>query len=477
MSSIFEQAKEAPGHLGSAASGFGHAISDPIMGQIHAAQSIGSGVAHGVGDVASGYMHAGHDLAHDVAGGFSHGMDDIRHGHLGSGLLHMGGGLMSGIGHAAGDIAGGFAHGAGDVASGIGHGISDVVHGGIGGIKGLFGGAKELMAGAKPLMTGIGAFGMGKTAWDIFKGNPVPTMPGMPAPGKADGVASGLGAINKLLGFGSYHKDEKEKDGLDHALDKANSTLGGAKGLLKLPGKITGMEGKLFNMVEQFGAGKIPGGGLIEKISGGALKESVLAEKAMSKLGPVANFLKEGGEKLLAGPAGKFLEKEVETGALKLGGGLASKIGGKLIPGLNIAMAGISAFSSGKEAYESFKKGDVFGGVVESLHTVTNLAGAVPGIGQAISMGGDLVAGAAHWLHDGGAKKLGDMASSVGGAVASGAKAVGGAVASGAKAVGGLIGDGAHAVGSALSSGASAVGGALSSGAKAVGSLVSKLPW
>lgn len=135
-----------------------------------------------------------------------------------------------------------------------------------------------------------------------------------------------------------------------------------------------------------------------------------------------------------------------------------------------MATAAISAFQSGKSAYDAFKKGDVGGAVIEGFHTLTNIAGGlpIPGAGL-ISVGGDIAAGAAHWLKDGGAKKIGEFAgkaaSSIGGAVSGAAKAIGDSpVGQFAKGAGKAIGGAVSKVGGAVSNLAS---GALS-GAKKI---------
>jgi hypothetical protein len=381
-------------------------------------------------------------------GGLSHGWSDLMHGNVGGAI----GDVAGGVAGAAGDIAHGQIDAMGHLGGGIAAAGGDIAHGGAAAAGDLGHGVGSLVSGVLPAAkTGWGVFSKAKSAWDIFHGN------GQPGQTKADGAASGLGAINQLLGFGSSSKKPNEKDEVDKDLDTGKSVVGAAKTAISVPGKIV-------DLAEKAASGKLPGAGLVEKLTGGALKEGMLAEKASKVLGPVSGFIESKGAKLLEGPLGKFIEKEGVAAA----GGVAGKIAGKLVPGLNIAMAGISALQSGKDAAERWQKGDKLGAAIEGLHTVTNLAGAVPGVGGLISAGGDLVAGAAHWLADGGAKKLGDLAGGAASAVGGAAKAVGGAVSG---AVGGAVnmaGKVASSVGGAIGGAAKSVGGAIGGAAKKI---------
>src|SRR5262249_19006745 len=153
-----------------------------------------------------------------------------------------------------------------DVLGGWGGGIADLAKGGMSGLGGLLGGAKDLWQGSKPIRTAASAFGDAKSGWDILHGK-IPTPgPGERTLGAADGAAKGLGALNSLLGFGHVNKPANEKDGLDHALDTTNSILGGAKSVLGLPGKLSGMESSFLKMTDGLGAGKLPGGQMMEKL-------------------------------------------------------------------------------------------------------------------------------------------------------------------------------------------------------------------
>lgn len=418
--------------IGHAASGVG----DFVGGAVHAGQDLIGGGMHAAGDLAHGAVDAGHDIAGGIGhagghlmGGLSHGWSDLMHGDIGGAV----GSVAGGIGGAAGDLAHGQMDAMGHMGGGILHAGQDLVGGALHAGQDMAGGIGGLVKGGMPLVMG----GMGiKSGIDMFRGaggsgiysKALADGSGFEKLGKADGIAKGVGSLNKLLGFGSSSKKEEDKDSVDHGLDTAKGAVGGVKTAVEAPAKI-------FQFAENAAKGILPGGGMVEKLTGGALKEGEMAAKVSKIAKPVGDLIEKGGTKLLEGPIGKMIGKE----GAKLAGGAAGKIASKIVPGLNVAMAGISALESGKDAAERWQKGDKVGAAIEGLHTVTNLAGAIPGIGGAISVGGDLVAGAAHWLADGGAKKLGSMASGVAGAV-------GGAVGGAAKAVGGAIGGAAKKI-------------------------------
>ena len=484
--SFFGDLVSAPGHLLEGAGHIGQAVGDHVSGVAHGVGDVAGGIGHGIGDVAGGYLHAGGSMASSIADGVHSGIGDLSHGNIGGAIGHVAGGIGHGIGEAAGDIGGGWMSGAGHVAGGIADGASSVAHGAMGAFHHLLEGGKDIKDGVSPIMKAKGIFDKGKSVWDILHGKADMkdwTELEKKHPNLVAGDKGGE-AIKDLMGDGDKKTDGHES-GVDQAVDVAKSGIGGAKSVLGLPEKMFGMKDKLGKMLEE--GGKIPGAGLLEKLSGGALKESVIAEKAGSVLKPLHGFMEKGGEKLLNSPIGKILEHDAEKGL----GKLAGKFGSKLVPGLNMAAAGLAAFESGKDAVNAFKKGDYAGAAIEGIHTVTNIIGGlpIPGAGL-ISVGGDIVAGAAHWLKDGGAKKIADVAGNVGGAIAGGAKAlangpIGQAVGGGLKAVGNIAGGAAKAiadspVGQAVGSVAKkvidnpvtkAVGGAVSGAAKAVGNV------
>lgn len=455
---------DAPGHLMGGMGELGQAAGSHFGGLMHGAGDVMGGFAHGAGDMASGVGHGVMDAAHDVADGAHHAWEDASHGHFGAALGDLAGGAMNGMMHAGSDIGHGLMDGLGHIGGGLMHGAQDFIGGEKGMLSHLLAGGKELGKGIAPLAkafsVGKGLFGGAKGAWDLMHGKT--SFKDFEKVGEG-----GLKAMKELFG-GDKDKDgkegqggegghgkEEEKDGVDKAVGMAKTGVGGLKSLISLPEKFSNITNTIGKVITE----GVPGAGMIEKLSGGVLKESMIAEKAGSVLKPLHGFLEKGGEKLLAGPLGNLLEKEAVAGGSKIVG----KYAGKILPGLNMATAALSAFESGKSAYQSFKKGDIGGAVIEGFHTLTNIAGGlpIPGAGL-IGLGGDLVSGAAHWLKDGGAKKIGEFAtsavSSVGGAIGSAVKAVGdspvGQFAKGAaKTVGNMASGAGKAIGN-LASGA-----------------------
>ena len=96
----------------------------------------------------------------------------------------------------------------------------------------------------------------------------------------------------------------------------------------------------------------------------------------------------------------------------------------------------------------------------------------ITGAGKAFSAGGDLVAGAAHWLADGGAKKIGDVVGGAASAVGGAAKAVGSAVSGAVSCAANVAGKVASSVGGAIGGAAKSVGGAIGGAAKSVGGAI-----
>ena len=469
--SFFSSIVEAPGHLMHGMGEMGEAAGSHAEGMMHAGGDVAGGIGHGVADVAGGVMHGAQDYAHDVADGAHHAWGDLKQGHVGAAVGDMAGGAMHGMMHAGGDILHGLVDGVGHVGGGIMDGAKHIFQGEKGMLQHLIAGGKEMGKGFAPIKQGMGIFKDMKGAWDLMHGK-----------GSAEELKNpllnagehGLKAIKELFGGEDKGKEgegghgkKEEKDGLDKGLDMLKSGVGGVKSLVELPAKFSGLTNTIGKVITE----GVPGAGMIEKLSGGLLKESMIAEKAGAVLKPLHGFLEKGGEKILgSGLGSKLLEKVAVEGAEKGATSLATKFAGKIVPGLNMATAAISAFQSGKSAYDAFKKGDVGGAVIEGFHTLTNIAGGlpIPGAGL-ISVGGDIAAGAAHWLKDGGAKKIGEFAgkaaSSIGGAVSGAAKAIGDSpVGQFAKGAGKAIGGAVSKVGGAVSNLAS---GALS-GAKKI---------
>jgi len=457
--SFFSSIAEAPGHLMHGMGEMGEAAGSHFGGMMHGAGNVMGGMAHGAGDVVGGMAHGASDYAHDVADGAHHAWADAKEGHLGAAVGDLAGGGMHGMMHAGADIGHGLMDGIGHVGGGLLHGAQDVIGGEKSMFQHLIAGGKELGKGFSPIGKGIGMFKNIKGAWDLMHGKG--DAKELEHAGLNAGEKGGK-ALKELFGGdekggkeGGDHGKAEEKDGLDKAVEMGKTGVGGLKSLIQLPEKFSGLSNTIGKVITE----GVPGAGMIEKISGGLLKESMIAEKAGSVLKPLHGFLEKGGEALLKGPLGKVLEKEAVAGGSKI----VSKFAGKIVPGLNMATAALSAFESGKSAYQSFKKGDVGGAVIEGVHTLTNIAGGlpIPGAGL-IGVGGDLVAGAAHWLKDGGAKKIGEFAS---GAVSSAGNAVGGAMkAVGDSPVGQFAKGAAKTVGNIASGAGKAMGG-LASGA------------
>lgn len=459
--SFFSSIVEAPGHLMGGIGEMGQAAGSHFGGMMHGAGDVMGGIGHGIGDMAGGVAHGAMDYAHDVADGAHHAWEDASHGHLGAAAGDLAGGAMHGMMHAGADIGHGLMDGIGHIGGGLMHGAQDVMGGEKGMLSHLIAGGKELGKGFSPLKKGFDIFKGAKGAWDLMHGK------GSLKEFEGTGVA-GMKAIKELFAGDEKGKDghggegghgkEEEKDGVDKAVGMAKTGVGGLKSLISLPEKFSNITNTIGKVITE----GVPGAGMIEKLSGGLLKESMIAEKAGSVLKPLHGFLEKGGEKLLAGPLGGLLEKEAVAGGSKIVG----KFAGKILPGLNMATAALSAFESGKSAYQAFKKGDVGGAVIEGFHTLTNIAGGlpIPGAGL-IGIGGDLAAGAAHWLKDGGAKKIGEFASNA-------ASAVGGAVGGAVKAVGdspvGQFAKGAAKTVGNIASGAGKALGGLASGAKKI---------
>lgn len=461
--SFFSSIVDAPGHLMHGMGEMGEAAGSHVGGMMHAGADVAGGIGHGMGDVAGGVMHGAQDAAHDMSEGAHHAWQDASHGHMGAAAGDLAGGAMHGMAHAGGDILHGLMDGASHVGGGVLDGAKHIFQGEKGMLQHLIAGGKELGKGFAPIKQGMGIFKDVKGAWDLMhgKGSAEELKHPMLSAGE-----HGLNAIKELFGGdkeGGHgeeggHDKKEEKDGLDKGLDMLKSGVGGVKSLVQLPEKFSGLTNTIGKVITE----GVPGAGMIEKLSGGMLKESMLAEKAASVLKPLHGFLEKGGEKILgSGLGSKLIEKVAVEGAEKGASKLATKFAGKIVPGLNMATAAISAFQSGKSAYESFKKGDVGGAVIEGFHTLTNIAGGlpIPGAGL-ISVGGDIVSGAAHWLKDGGAKKIGEFASKA-------ASTVGGAVSGAAKA----IGD--SPVGQFAKGAGKAIGGAVSNVGKSVGKLAS----
>lgn len=453
--SFFSSIVDAPGHLMNGMGEMGQAAGSHFGGMMHGAGDVAGGIGQGIGDVAGGVGHGAMDAAHDVADGAHDAWEHAGQGHLGEAAGDLAGGAMDGMMHAGADVGHGLMDGIGHVGGGLMRGAQDVIGGEKGMWQHMLAGGKELAKGLSPIGKGMGIFKNMKGAWDLMHGKG--DAKELEHAGLNAGEKGGK-ALKELFGGGDQDGDDgaskfEEKDGVDKAVDMAKTGVGGIKSLIQLPEKFSGITNTIGKVLTE----GVPGAGMIEKISGGLLKESMIADKAGSVLKPLHGFLEKGGEKLLAGPLGKVMEKEAVAGGSKIVG----KFAGKILPGLNMATSALSAFESGKSAYQAFKKGDVGGAVIEGMHTLTNIAGGlpIPGAGM-IGVGGDLVAGAAHFLKDGGAKKIGEFAS---GAVAT----AGGAVGSAVKAVGdspvGQFGKGAAKTVGNIASGA---GKAIASGAK-----------
>ena len=106
----------------------------------------------------------------------------------------------------------------------------------------------------------------------------------------------------------------------------------------------------------------------------------------------------DGAEHVAAHAAEKAAVEGAEHVGLHAGEKIAGKLAGKLIPGVNVAVAAYSAYSDGKQAVNEWKSGNKTGAIIDGLHTLTDAAGAVPGLGTAVSIGGDVLAAGAHWL-------------------------------------------------------------------------------
>lgn len=456
---------QAPGHLMNGMGEMGAAAGSHFGGMSDAAGDVMGGFGHGAADAAEGMVHGAQHFGHDMADGAHDAWGHAQHGEFGDAAHDLAGGAVSGMAGAGGDILHGLMGGASHIGGGLLGGAKSFFQGEKGMLGHLLAGGKELGKGLSPLKTGFGMFKDLKSGWDLLhgKGDAKELQNPLMSAGE-----HGLKAIKSLFGGGGDdqqegegaegHEKQEEKDGLDKGLDMLKSGVGGVKNLVSLPEKISGFSNTIGKVITE----GVPGAGMIEKLSGGMLKESMLGQKASSVLKPLHGFLEKGGEKLLSSGLGsKLLEKVAVTGAKDGATKIATKFAGKIVPGLNMASAAVSAFQSGKATYEAIKKGDVGGAVIEGLHTVTNIVGGlpIPGAGL-VSVGGDIMAGAAHWLKDGGAKKIGDFASKA-------ASGIGSAVSGGMKA----IGD--SPVGQFAKGAGKAIGGAVNKVGKSVGNLAS----
>jgi hypothetical protein len=178
---------------------------------------------------------------------------------------------------------------------------------------------------------------------------------------------------------------------------------------LTLPGKMGGWGEKLSNI------GGLLGGQAVE----GAGKAEGLAAKGLGMLG--------AGEGLAGklGQAGSMLGKVADSPLGTMAKGLSESPIGKALGPVGAA---IGAAQSGLATYDDIKQGHYGDAVFDGLHTLTNAAGAIPGVGTAISMGGGLALDAGKWLYDGGASKLWNGAKDVGGAALHGIENAGSAI-------------------------------------------------
>jgi len=377
--SFFSSIVEAPGHLMHGMGELGSAAGSHFGGMGEAAGDVMGGIGHGVGDVAGGVMHGAHGLAHDVADGAHDAWGHAQHGEMGAAAGDLAGGAVHGMAHAGGDILHGLMDGAAHVGGGMLDGAASFFKGEKGMVQHLLAGGKEIGKGLSPLKTGFGMFKDLKAGWDLLHGKGDAKELKNPLMSAGE---HGLKAIKSLFGGGGDkegaegeegpggHEKQEEKDGLDKGMDMLKSGVGGIKNLVSLPEKISGFSNTIGKVITE----GVPGAGMIEKLSGGMLKESMLGSKAASVLKPLHGFLEKGGEKLLSSGVGsKLLEKVAVEGAKDGATKIATKFAGKIVPGLNMASAAISAFQSGKATYEALKKGDMGGAVIEGLHTVTNI--------------------------------------------------------------------------------------------------------